>query len=51
MKKYEKGKYLEMTEDEIKALKETEIAPTEPTILERLEAIESVILEGVLAGD
>lgn len=51
MKKYENGKYIEMTENEIKALEETAVVVAEPTILERLEAVEAVLLEGVLSGD
>ena len=48
MKKYVDGKYIEMTEEEIKNLPEEDVVIVEPTILERIEAIESAILEGVL---
>ena len=49
MKKYVDGKYVEMTEEEIEALKDLAQEETiEPTILERIEAIEAVLLEGVL---
>ena len=49
MKKYENGKYIEMTQDELQELKALEeIRETEPTLIERIEAIEAAILEGVL---
>ena len=51
MKKYADGKYTEMTAEEIEELKNIDVAVTEPTILERIEAIEAAILEGVLNND
>ena len=51
MKKYVEGKYIEMTEEEIEELKETDSVCPEPTMLERLEAVEALILEGVLTSD
>ena len=50
MKKYENGEYIEMTEEEIASLPKDEVVVIEPTMLERLEAIEGAILEGVLAN-
>lgn len=46
MKKCVNGKYFDMTEEEIKALCED----TEPTFEERLEALESAMLEQILKG-
>lgn len=52
MKKYVDGKYIEMTAEEIEALKDlAQGENVEPTILERIEAIEAVLLEGVLSDD
>ena len=53
MKKYVKGEYIEMTAEEIAEMKEQEKNTMEdiPTALERLEAIEEAILEGVLSDD
>ena len=51
MKKYIKGKYIEMTAEELEALNNVETVETEPTMEERIEAIEAAILEGVLSGD
>lgn len=51
MKKYVNGEYIEMTEEEIAQVKDTDNIIVEPTIVERLEAIEAVLLEGVLSGD
>ena len=53
MKKYEKGRYIEMTVEEIAEMKKQETNSVEemPTVIERLEAIEAAILEGVLSGD
>lgn len=48
MKKYVDGQYIEMTEEEIANLPKEDVIVIEPTILERIEAIESAILEGVL---
>lgn len=48
MLKYENGEYIEMTEEEIAELMAESEIEQEPTILERIEAIESAILEGVL---
>ena len=48
MRKYVDGKYIEMTEEEIANLPEYDVVIAEPTVLERLEAIEAAILEGVL---
>jgi len=51
MKKYVNGEYLDMTEEEIAELMADRETATEqePTLLERIEAIESAILEGVLS--
>lgn len=51
MKKFVNGEYIEMTAEEIANLPKDDVADTEPTMLERLEAIEAAILEGVLLGD
>jgi len=51
MKKYVRGKYYKLTQEEIEEMKNAEKAASEPTILERLEAIEELLLEGVLSGD
>lgn len=51
MKKYENGKYIEMTAEEIAEMLEGDADIAEPTIIERLEAIEAVLLEGVLKDD
>lgn len=49
MKKYVDGEYIEMTAEEIAEMeKMNELVTVEPTVLERLEAIEAAILEGVL---
>ena len=48
MKKYVNGEYIEMNAEEMEELKESAVIDEEPTVLERLEAIESVLLEGVL---
>ena len=48
MKKYENGKYIELTAEEIAELTNVEVIVAEPSILERLEAIETLLLEGVL---
>ena len=48
MKKYVNGEYIEMTEEELAELMSSEDVEQEPTMLERIEAIESAILEGVL---
>lgn len=49
MKKYVDGKYVEMTAKEIEKInKMNELVAVEPTFIERLEAIEAAILEGVL---
>ena len=53
MKKYVNGEYLDMTpeeEAEMKKQAEKVIEPM-PSMLERLEAIEAVLLEGVLLGE
>ena len=50
MKKYVNGEYIEMTAEEMEEMKAEPIA-TEPTVIERLEAIEALLLEGVLAND
>lgn len=50
MKKYVDGEYIEMTDEEAASLP-TDAVVAEPTILERLEAVEAAILEGVLSGD
>ena len=52
MKKCVDGKYVEMTEEEIAILKEqVDETSNIPSVLERIEAIEAAILEGVLIGD
>lgn len=52
MKKFVDGKYIEMTAEEINEMKNLmQEEETVPTILERIEAIEAAILEGVLLGD
>ena len=51
MKKYVNGEYIEMTAEELEELKATDNIVVEPTVIERLEAIEAAILEGVLSGD
>ena len=51
MKKYVDGQYIEMTAEEIASLPKDEVAVVEPTVIERLEAIEAVLLEGVLMDD
>lgn len=51
MKKYVDGKYIEMTAEEIANLPNDEVVVVEPTVIERLEAIEAVLLEGVLMDD
>jgi hypothetical protein len=48
MKKYVNGEYIEMTAEEIASLPKDEVVAVEPTLIERLEAIEAAILEGVL---
>ena len=48
MKKYVDGEYIEMTPEELKELIATDFIDEEPSLLERLEAIEAVLLEGVL---
>ena len=51
MKKYVNGEYIEMTAEELEELKATDNIVVEPTVIERLEAIEAAIREGVLSGD
>lgn len=51
MKKYVNGEYIEMTAEEIAEMEKSEVVVVEPTVIERLEAIEAVLLEGVLLGD
>lgn len=51
MKKYVDGQYIEMTAEEIANLSKGDAVMPEPTVLERLEAVESVLLDGVLSGD
>ena len=51
MKKYVNGEYIDMTAEEIETLNNSETVETEPTVLERLEALEALLLEGVLEGD
>lgn len=43
MKKFVKGKYIEMTNKEIEALKKSETENSEPTIENRLTAVEDFI--------
>ena len=51
MKKYVIGEYIEMTAEEIANLPKVDMIAVEPTVIERIEAIEAAILEGVLLGD
>lgn len=51
MLKYVDGKYIKMTAEETASLPKDEVVVVEPTIIERLEAIEAVLLEGVLTND
>lgn len=51
MKKYVKGKYIDMTAEEIESFNNTETVEIPPTTEERLEAIEALLLEEVLKGD
>ena len=51
MKKYVNGEYIEMTAEEIAEMTATDVVIVEPTVEERLEAIEALLLEGVLAND
>ena len=52
MKKYVKGEYVEFTAEEIAELEKVanDVAEEIPTFAERLEAIEALLLEGVLAN-
>jgi hypothetical protein len=51
VKKYVDGQYIEMTAEEIAEMdKMNELIVVEPTVLERLEAVEAAILEGVLTN-
>ena len=51
MKKYVNGEYSELTAEELEELTATDNVALEPTTEERLEAIEALLLEGVLKGD
>ena len=53
MKKYVDGEYIEMTEEEIVEIQNAENFEVlyEPSLLERLEAIEALLLEEVLNND
>lgn len=51
MKKYVKGEYIEMTAEDMEELNDINISVVEPTVIERLEAIEALLLEGVLVDD
>ena len=51
MKKYVNGEYIELTAEDMEELKETDVVVVEPTVIERLEAIEALLLEGVLMND
>ncbi len=52
MKKYVKGEYIEMTAEEVAEMEKfvKDNGEEMPTVLERIEAIEAAILEGVLLG-
>lgn len=50
MKKYVNGKYVDMTAEEMANLPKDEVVMVEPTVIERLEAVEAAILEGVISG-
>lgn len=50
MKKYVNGEYIELTTEEMEKLKATDNVVVEPTLIERLEAIEALLLEGVLSN-
>lgn len=51
MKKYVNGEYIEITGREMEELKAKDNIAIEPTTEERLEAIEALLLEGVLKCD
>ena len=53
MKKYVNGEYLDFTLEEIEDMKKhaENIIEETPSLLERLEAIEALLLEGVLNND
>lgn len=51
MRKCVNGVYMDMTAEEMEAINNTETVETPPTTEERLEAIEALLLEGVLASD
>ena len=50
MKKYVNGEYIELTAEEAEETKGTDTIAEMPTVEERLEAIEALLLEGVLAN-
>ena len=50
MKKYVKGQYIEMTAEEIEAMKAEMPAKQAPTYEERLAALESAMLAQILGG-
>ena len=51
MKKYVNGKYLKMTKEEIAELKSlSQNEKSIPTVIERVEAIESLLLEVIING-
>ena len=49
MKKYENGQYIEMTEKEINEL-DNNIVELIPSLEERIEALEMILLEQILGG-
>lgn len=48
MKKYVKGEYIEMSPEEVAEMENGNDVEVTPSFLERLEAIEAALLEGVL---
>jgi hypothetical protein len=50
MKKYVKGQYIEMTEEEVAAMQAEMPAEQPPTYDERLAALESAMLAQILGG-
>lgn len=52
MKKYVEGKYIEMSQEEVAELEAfvPDCTNEEPSLLDRLEAIEAALLEGVLSN-
>ena len=51
MKKYEDGRYIEMTQEEIESVIQGFSQDETPTTEERLAALEDAMLEQLLGGD